>query len=99
MSTLPEQFQIHDSRRDGWVLYHEGLALGREGRHSDALDSFSRALDVDPMLAIAWNNKGVAQGMLGRFEAEVRCCDRAQAPLSLGMGEQRICVRETPTVR
>ena len=67
----------HSSRRKGREFYLEGLSLGRDGRHDDALTSFSLALAVDPDLALAWVGRGFALGKLGRYEEEIECCDKA----------------------
>ena len=51
--------------------------MGPKGRHKDALDSFSRALDADTMLAISWVVRGFTLGKLGRYEEWIESCDKA----------------------
>lgn len=46
----------------------KGIALGRLGKHEEALDAFSKAIEIDPQFASAWNDKGVTFGRLGRHE-------------------------------
>jgi tetratricopeptide (TPR) repeat protein len=77
MSESPESAVNSQSPKSGYEFYLKGHALGREGRHEDALLAFSHALSLDPNLAIAWAGKGFALGKLGRYEEEIECCEKA----------------------
>ncbi len=48
MSESPEISENMQSPEKDRDYYLEGLALGREGRHEDALFAFSEALSIDP---------------------------------------------------
>jgi len=50
---------------------HKGLALGRMGKHDEALECFERALRLDPEFFSAWYHKGVALMELQRYEESV----------------------------
>jgi len=50
------------SPQTGREFYLEGLALGREGKHDEALILFSRALELDPKMALSWVGRGFALG-------------------------------------
>ena len=71
---ISENMQSHEKGRD---YYLEGLALGREGRHEEALLAFSEALSIDPNRVLAWVGKGFTLGKLGRYEEEIECCEKA----------------------
>ena len=74
MSESPELAENSQSHKNGYDFYLKGHALGREGRHEDALLAFSQALSIDPNLALAWAGKGFALGKLGRYDEEIECC-------------------------
>ena len=58
--------------------HREGLRLSfRESKYSDALPFFDRALGIDPAMAAAWHDRGVALGKLGRDEEALRDLDKA----------------------
>ena len=46
---------------------NKGSALISCGRLEEALVACERALALDPNIAMAWMNKGIAQGKLDRF--------------------------------
>jgi tetratricopeptide (TPR) repeat protein len=49
-----------------------GNAFKNEGRYVDAVNCYDRAIDIDPKLAKAWYNKGLALQKLSREkEAQV----------------------------
>jgi len=77
MSELPEISENMQPLEKGRDYYLEGLALGREKRHEDALLAFSEALSRDPNRVLAWVGKGFTLGKLGRYEEEIECCEKA----------------------
>jgi tetratricopeptide (TPR) repeat protein len=77
MTISSEPIDPAHSPQTGREFYLEGLALGREGKHDEALIFFSRALELDPKMALAWAGRGFALGKLGRFEEEIECCKKA----------------------
>lgn len=58
---------------------HIGTNLGRLGRHAEAVDSFRRAVDLQPNFPYACNNLGVALEHLGRPADAVEAYRRAIA--------------------
>ena len=49
-----------------------GNAFKNAGRYVDAIKCYDRAIDIEPTLAIAWHNKGLALQKLSREnEAQV----------------------------
>ena len=48
------------------VLLNRGVCLARLERLREAVEAFSRALDIDPRDVAAWHNKGLALGRLGQ---------------------------------
>ncbi|MCQ8894815.1 MAG: tetratricopeptide repeat protein [Methanolinea sp.] len=60
-------------------LTSEAIRLSRRGRHAEALDLLSQALQEDPTSVQAWVASGFALGKLGRFREEVKACDQALA--------------------
>jgi len=59
-------------------LHREGLRLSfREGKYTDALPYFDRAIEIDPAMAAAWHDRGVALRQLGRDEAALENLEKA----------------------
>jgi len=68
-----------EDRPDAAVLTREGISLSRKGRHAEALDRFTRALQESPTYIPAWVASGFALGKLGRYKEEIKACDQALA--------------------
>ena len=79
MIESPESLENMPAHKGGRDYYFEGLALGREGRHEEAILAFSGALSVDPDNSRAWVGRGFTLGKLGRYEEEIECCEKAIA--------------------
>lgn len=58
-------------------LVNEGGAAFKMGRYAEALQYYDRALKIDPHLALAWSERGVALGKLGRLDEAGQSFDRA----------------------
>jgi tetratricopeptide (TPR) repeat protein len=57
--------------------YNEGNELTKAGEYEKAIDAFNRAVAIKPDFAIAWTNRGYAQGQLGQYQQKLASCDRA----------------------
>lgn len=51
--------------QDAETLYNQGCILSRQGEYEKAIKSFDKAIELNPELAEAWNNKGAALNSLG----------------------------------
>jgi tetratricopeptide (TPR) repeat protein len=60
-----------------WEMGAKGYSLRLLGRNEEAINCFDRALQLDPLYAPAWNNKGNYLHDLGRDDDAVRCYERA----------------------
>ena len=57
------------------MLLNRGVCLARLERLREAVEAFTRALDIDPRDVAAWHNKGLALGRLGQDdEAKYLLC-------------------------
>jgi len=57
---------------------NKGASLDNLGRHhEEAIACYDRALEINPRVAEAWNNKGVALRKLGKPQEAIACYDRA----------------------
>jgi tetratricopeptide (TPR) repeat protein len=45
--------------------------------YEDAIIHYDKAIELNPSLVSAWNNKGIALSRLKRFEDAIRCYDKA----------------------
>ncbi len=59
----------------GWVQL--GLALWELGNHDEAIESFTKAIELDPKDALAYTNRGAAYGILGNYRQAIEDYDRA----------------------
>ena len=64
------------SLREEGRWYNKGTALGKLGRHKEALSCFDQAIELKPD-ADAWYSKGLALGNLSKPEDALRCYDQA----------------------
>jgi tetratricopeptide (TPR) repeat protein len=59
-------------------LNRKGIEQRKKGEIEEALRSFERVLEIDPVNEAALHNKGVALRSAGRYEEALACFDRAQ---------------------
>ena len=57
--------------------YIEGNSLVEAGKYDAAITSFDKALSNRPDFALAWTNKGFAQGKLGQHVEKYSSCEQA----------------------
>lgn len=50
------------------VNHQEGLNKAREGDYIGAIESFTKAIEILPLDAYAWYNRGMAKNMIGEYE-------------------------------
>lgn len=55
----------------------KGERLIKQGNFEIAIQYFDKALEINPRLARAWNNRAGVLGLLGRYEESIKCCDKA----------------------
>src|SRR3989338_2266635 len=72
------RFAIKINKKDaGPFADFLGVERCERGLYQEALSLFDEALEIDPKLAPAWYNKGVALGNLCRYEEAITCCEKA----------------------
>lgn len=47
------------------------------GKHNEAIACYDKAIEIDPMYADAWNNKGFSLDELGKYQEAEACYDKA----------------------
>jgi tetratricopeptide (TPR) repeat protein len=57
--------------------FEKGYALGNAGRHQEAMEAYTRAIELNPKSALAYGNRGNAYGRLGDHQRAIRDVDRA----------------------
>jgi|GEM_PF-999844 len=62
---------------DAEYWYNKGLALGEESKYQEEIDSYDKAISLNPAYFEAWYNKGLALGELGRYQEEIQCYETA----------------------
>lgn len=62
-----------DKIENGYLL--RGFALNRLESYDDALQSFDKAIEIDPKSLDLWQNKAYSLTKLGRFEEVLKCYD------------------------
>jgi tetratricopeptide (TPR) repeat protein len=71
-SAIEEQRQKEIS-----LLINEGLRYNKINDYQNAIDSFDKAIRLNPNYALAWYNKGVALNNLGKGKEAIKCYDKA----------------------
>ena len=56
-----------------------GLVWRRLTRQGEAVEAFTRSLDIDPRDVAAWHNKGLALARLGQDDEAKYCFGRGRA--------------------
>jgi len=64
------QLQREPGRADWWFL--QGYALGRQGKHAEAILSYEAALRISPEDQRSWLSLGQSQSELGQTERAIR---------------------------
>jgi len=57
--------------------FYEGINFDNIGAHNEAVESYNRAIEEDPLYTVAYYNKGVSLINLNRFEAALKVFDEA----------------------
>ena len=57
---------------------NRGDAKSDLGYHQDALDDLTKAIELDPNLAVAWHNRGAAKFRLEKYDDAIKDFDQAQ---------------------
>jgi Flp pilus assembly protein TadD len=69
---------VSDSENpEAW--FKNGLALSASGRYASALESFTKALEIDPDDAKKWNKKGETLAVLNQHDEALKSFDHAFA--------------------
>ena len=55
----------------------KGLAVDDLERHIEAIQCYNTALQIDPNLALAWDNKTWALCNLEKYDESIQCSDKA----------------------
>ncbi len=59
----------------GWN--NKGISYDYLKKHEEAIECYSKALDIDPKYVEAWSNKGLSLFYLGRYEEAIECYNKA----------------------
>ncbi|MEW6680716.1 MAG: tetratricopeptide repeat protein, partial [bacterium] len=73
---LDEALELADAN-DAEDLIGIGVLFGQNEVHNIAERIFDRVIRLNPNLAEAWSNKGIALGNLGKYDEEIKCYDEA----------------------
>lgn len=56
---------------------NKGFALASQGKYSEAIECFDKAIAIAPNYATAWNNKGYMFYLQGKYSEAIECYDKA----------------------
>ena len=70
LSLARAQLQLEPDRADWWFL--QGYALGRHGRHAEAIQSYESATRLSPEDEGSWLSLGQSQSELGQTERAIQ---------------------------
>jgi tetratricopeptide (TPR) repeat protein len=69
-------------RRVGWI-YYQAYTLALSGKYLESLARFDEVLRLEPGYIHAWNQKGLCNYFLERYNRAIRCFDKASSLNSL----------------
>jgi len=78
---LAKAIEINPNHAEAW--YGKGVALGKLGKHEEALKCYEKAIEINPNHAKAWYGKGAALKSSGRATEAQKCFVEAK---KLGFG-------------
>ena len=58
-------------------LVEKGVALVMEGKYSEAIEAFNKAIEINPKDAVAYNNRGAAYGQMGNYKQQIEDSNKA----------------------
>ena len=74
---LQEDFARISLLQQGSNLKEDGDALCMEGKHQEAIDAYSRALELDPCYISCYTNRATCFLATGNSKAAIEDCSRA----------------------
>ena len=63
--------QNQEKHQGAYTEFYIGLTSYKNGEHEDAIQHYDQAIDINPQLAEAYNNRGNAKHALGRHEEAI----------------------------
>jgi len=66
-----------DPKLEAKKFMKQGLASYTLGKYEEAISSYEKAIELDPKLVFAWNDKGTALDNLGKYEEAINAYDKA----------------------
>ena len=66
-----------NQRKDAEAYVQFGIVLAQKGVWTGAIERFTRATEIDPTYAAAWNNLGIGLEQQGRFDDARKAYERA----------------------
>ncbi|CAD8214280.1 unnamed protein product [Paramecium pentaurelia] len=68
-----KQQKIKEAER----LLNEGMALRKLNKYQEAIECYSKAININPNYDKAWYNKGMALYNLNKYQEAIECYDKA----------------------
>jgi len=69
--------KIDDIKLEAWELVNKGISLGNLGYTDEELECYNRAIDLNPELAMSYNNRGNAYAKKGEYDMAIRDYNKA----------------------
>ena len=66
--------RVHES---AYAEFYAGLTHYSKGEYNKAMERFSRAIELNPQLSVAYNNRGSAYAKKGEYDRAIQDYDRA----------------------
>ena len=67
-------YTVHQS---AYVEFHAGLTYGQKGEYAKAIEHFTKAIELNPQLYIAYGNRGIAYRRRGDYMLAIKDYDMA----------------------
>ena len=59
------------------VLFHQGFASHNKGKYKEAIEKYDEAIELNPVFAEAYNNRGLAKGDLKQYQEAIADYEKA----------------------
>jgi tetratricopeptide (TPR) repeat protein len=69
--------EVEYKHREAVALYNRGNASKNQGKYNEAIQSFDKALQLDPKFVDAWVTKSAILGFRGKYSECIDACNKA----------------------
>jgi len=67
----------YSSNPEAYKYYLEGTKYEEKGKHEKAIESYKKAVKIDPDFAFAWDNMGICYRKINNYDEAIKCYNKS----------------------